>query len=225
MENDDIKSAWQALGAKLESQQSMQFEWLRERRTDRLQRSLRPLFWGQALQVLLGIGMIVLGVACWNRNLQAFGYLLAGIVVHLYGIACIALSGITMGLVGTLDYSAPVLKIQKRLTLLRKSYLFGAVLIGLPWWIMWIVVVVAFAGLAGNPPHGGTPAWVWISLAVGALGLLATWGLYRWSHADPRRVKLAKWMDNAISVASLRKAQAQLDELHRFEREADRPAG
>ena len=225
MEHDDIRSAWQALGTKLESQQAIQLELLRERRQDRLRGSLRPLFWGQLLQVLLGVALALLGIACWKHNLHATGYLLAGIVLHAFGIANAALGGITMGLIGTIDHSAPVLKIQKQLTLLRKFYLFGAVLVGLPWWVMWVVVVVAIAGLANHPPHAGTPSWVWISLAIGASGLLATWGLYRWSHADPKRATLAKWMDDAAAGTSIRRAQAQLDELRRFEREDTGPAG
>lgn len=217
MEPDELKSAWQAINQRLDRHDALNLQLLRERKLDGLRSNLRPLFWGQFLQVLLGVALALLGIACWKNNLHAAGYLLAGIVLHAFGVANAALGGITMGLIGGIDHAAPVLDIQKRLTLLRKFYLFGAVLVGLPWWIMWIVVVIAFAGLAGHPPHGGTPPWIWINLAVGALGLLATWGLYRWSHADPKRAKLAKWMDDAISTASLRKAQARLDEVRQFE--------
>lgn len=217
MEPDELKYAWQAINQRLDRHDALNLQLLRERKLDGLRSNLRPLFWGQCLQVLLGVALALLGIACWKNNLYAAGYLLTGIVLHAFGVANAALGGITMGLIGGIDHAAPVLDIQKRLTLLRKFYLFGAVLVGLPWWIMWIVVVIAFAGLAGHPPHGGTPPWIWINLAVGALGLLATWGLYRWSHTDPKRAKLAKWMDDAISTASLRKAQARLDEVRQFE--------
>lgn len=217
MEPDELKAAWQALNRQLERQTALDLQLLRERKLDRLRGSLRPLFWGQLLQILMGVALALLGIACWKNNLHATGYLLAGIVLHAFGIANAALGGITLGLIGGIDHAAPVLAIQKRLTRLRKFYLFGAVLLGLPWWIMWVLVVAAFAGLAGHSPHEGTPLWIWINFAVGALGMLATWGLYRWSHADPRRAKLAKWMDDAVSTASLRKAQALLDEVREFE--------
>lgn len=225
MEPDELKAAWQALNQRLERQTALDLQLLRERRLDRLQGSLRPLFWGQLLQILLGAALALLGIACWKNNLHAAGYLVAGIVLHAFGIANAALGGITMGLIGGIDHAAPVLKIQKRLTVLRKFYLFGAVLVGLPWWIMWVVVVIAFAGLSGHAPHDGTPPWVWISLAFGALGMLATWGLYRWSHADPARARLAKWMDDAASTTSLRKAQALLDEARQFENDGVGAAG
>ncbi|HZV38657.1 MAG TPA: hypothetical protein VFF96_07915 [Pseudoxanthomonas sp.] len=216
MEHDDLKAAWQALDHRLAQQNRIQFALLRERGMDKARDSLRPLFWGQALQILLGIGMVVLGTACWNRNLHASGYLLAGIVVHLYGVACIALAGITMGLIGGLDYSAPVLKIQKQLTLLRKFYAFGGTAVGLPWWIMWIVVVIAVAGLGSPQPQNGTPPWVWFSLGVGTLGMLATWGAYRWARYSGRE-RLATWFQETATGASLRKAQARLDEVREFE--------
>lgn len=225
MEPDELKAAWQALNHRLERQTALDLQLLRERRLDRLRGSLRPLFWGQLLQILLGVALALLGIACWKNNLHAAGYLATGIVLHAFGIANAALGGITLGLIGGIDHAAPVLAIQKRLTLLRKFYLFGAVLLGLPWWIMWVLVVIAFAGLDGHPPHAGTPGWVWINLAVGALGMLATWGLYRWSHADPKRAKLAKWMDDAVSTAGLRKAQALLDEVRGFERDEAGAAG
>ncbi|MFT3762379.1 MAG: serine/threonine protein kinase [Pseudoxanthomonas sp.] len=206
------------LGSKLERHQAIQFQLLRERKLDRLQRSLRPLFWGQVLQMLLGAGMVVLGVACWQRNLHLPGYLIAGIVVHAYGVACIALGGITLGLIGSLDLAAPVLKIQKQLSTLRRFYAFNGMAVGLPWWVMWLPVVLAFAGLGDDPPHGRTPAWIWINLCIGILGLLATWWFHHWSRS-PKRPRLAKRMDDTVTGSSLRRAQAQLDELRRFERE------
>lgn len=219
MEPDELKAAWQALDRRLAYQDRIQTTLLRERRLDQARSSLRPLFWGQLLQVLLGVLLVLLGIACWKRNLHLPGYLIAGIVVHAYGVACIALAGITLVLIGTLDYSAPVLKIQKQLTTLRRFYAFGGLAVGLPWWIMWIVVVVAVAGAGAQPPQGSTPPWIWISLGIGLLGLLATWGFHRWAHADTKRARLAEWLDAAATGASLRKAQAWLDEVRAFERE------
>lgn len=218
MDHDELKAAWQALDQRLSQHHLMQSALLRGNQLDKTRNSLRPLVWGQVLQVPLGIGMVVLGVACWNRNLYVPGYLLAGIVVHAYGVACIALAGITLGLIGTIDYAAPVLKIQKQLTLLRKFYAFGGMAVGLPWWIMWVVVVIAFAGLGDTSSQYGTPLWVWINLGIGVVGLLATWGMYRWSRVTGSE-KLAKWLEDTATGASLRRAQARLDEVRQFERE------
>ena len=59
MELDDFKSAWKILDARLAQQNRLQFELLRERKTDQARRNLRPLFRGQFMQIMLGIGLII----------------------------------------------------------------------------------------------------------------------------------------------------------------------
>ena len=139
---------------------------------------------------------------------------------HEHGVVNVAWAGITLGLIGCIDYAAPVLAIQKRLALLQRFQALGAVICGLPWWIMWLLVVIAFAGLGGHSASvdANTPEWIWITLAVCLLGLVGTWWFYRWSQraGHPR---LAKAMRDTVIGTSLRKAQAQLDELERFEKE------
>lgn len=220
MELDDFKSAWQSLDRKLERDHGIQKRLFLEHRLDKTRSSLRPLVFGQVLQMLLGIALIVLGVACWKRNVEIPGYLVAGIVLHAFGVVNVAWAGITLGLIGCIDYAAPVLAIQKRLALLQRFHALGAVTCGLPWWIMWLLVVIAFAGLGSQPGSvdSNTPAWIWITLTVCLLGLVGTWWFYRWSQraGHPR---LAKAMRDTVIGTSLRKAQAQLDELERFEKE------
>ena len=65
MELDELKHAWQALGRQLERQEAIQWQLLRERKLERVRHGLRPLVWGQVLQMLLGLGLIALGVAGW----------------------------------------------------------------------------------------------------------------------------------------------------------------
>lgn len=220
MELDDFKSAWQSLERKLERDHATHKLLYRERRIEKARSSLRPLAFGQVLQMLLGIALIVLGVACWRGNIDIPGYLVSGIILHAFGVANVAMAGVTLGLIASIDYAVSVLTIQKRLALLQRFYALGAVVCGLPWWIMWLLVVIAFSGLR---PHlasvdANTPAWIWITLAVCLLGLVATWAFYRWSQraGHPR---LAKAMRDTVIGASLRRAQAQLDELERFEKE------
>jgi len=220
MELDDFKSAWQSLDRKLERDHGIQKRLFLEHRLDKTRSSLRPLVFGQVLQMLLGTALIVLGVACWRRNVEIPGYLVAGIVLHAFGVVNVAWAGITLGLIGCIDYAAPVLAIQKRLALLQRFYALGAVVCGLPWWIMWLLVVIAFAGLGGQSASvdANTPTWIWITLAVCLSGLVGTWWFYRWSQRAgyPR---LAKAMHDTVIGTSLRKAQAQLNELERFEKE------
>lgn len=214
MDNDDLKAAWQDLSRRIERQNTLSMELLRDRKLDKMRRSLLPLVIGQVLQIALGIGLVVLGVACWHRNLHAPSYFIAGIAVHAFGVATAALAGITLGLVATIDYAAPVLKIQNQLGLLRRFYALNGGIAGVSWWVMWAVVVVALAGLG---PHGVDATWAWWTLGTGMAGLLATWGVWWWAQRNPDG-RFATWVNNTAVGASLRAAQARLDEVRGFER-------
>lgn len=218
MEPDELKAAWQAIDHRLAQQQAVQLALLRESHLDKLRSRLRPLFWGQLLQALLGIGLVVLGVACWTRNLDAAGLLVSGILVHAFGVVTFVAAAITLALMTTIDYSAPVLAIQKRFALLKRFYTLNGIVCGLPWWVMWVLVVAAFAGLSPSRASADTPLWLWINLGIGVLGLLATWAFYLWSQ-NPRRPRLAQRMRATAAGASLARAQALLDEIGDFARE------
>jgi hypothetical protein len=222
MELDELKLAWRSLGEQLERQQDIQWQLLRERKLDRVRGHLRPLLWGQAAQLLLGIGLIVLGVSCWTRNVEVPGLLAAGLLLHAFGILTAVLAALTIVLAANLDTSAPVLAIQKQTARLLRVFVLNANLCGAPWWIMWLPVVVGFAGLGEVDPAAGTPAWIAISLGVGVAGLLGTWA---WSARAMRRARgLPVPADDAVRCIAdggdgIRRAQRMLDEIARFERD------
>lgn len=215
MELDDFKTAWQALDARLARHDRMQLELLHGQRMDRARRNLRPLFIGMALQALLGLGLVVLGVACWKQNLHAPGLFATGIVLHAFGVLNIAFAGIVAGLSSSLDYGSPVLAIQKRLRLLLRIQVFNSNACGAPWWIMWVLVVLGVAGLERHDPAAGTPAWISISLALGLCGLLATW-----AWAARRRPDVGDpYRDRCDGFDGIRRGRRLLEEIADFERE------
>jgi len=217
MELDDLKSAWQTLDRRLEQQNALQLHTLRGGKIDQLRGSLRPLVWGQLAQILFGALMLVLGVACWTRNSDVPALFGAGLSLHVYGVAAIIFAGVTLGRISRIDYAAPVLAIQKQLVQLRRTYILNGLCAGLPWWLLWIIAPMALLGLAGVDITSHAPEFVWISLAVGAAGLLATLWSLRWAQ-DPRRPRLAGLVDASMTGASLRKARCFLDEIAQFER-------
>ena len=215
MELDDLKSAWHALDARLARHDRLQLELLQERRMDRAHRNLRPLLVGMTLQALLGVGLVVLGVACWKQNLDIPGLLAAGIALHAFGVMNVAFAGMVAGLATTADYAAPVLSIQKRLRLLLRLQIINSNACGAPWWIMWVVVVIGFAGLSPVHAGDGTPTWIWISLAIGAVGTIGTW---IWSaHATRKPGSLHARIDDGAD--GIRRNLRLFDDLEEFERE------
>jgi hypothetical protein len=57
---------------------------------------------------------------------------------------------------------------------------------------------------------------LWITVAVGVAGLMATAWFHRWSR-DPARPRLRRAMENAVTGGTLVKAQKNLDELKAFD--------
>lgn len=215
MELDDFKSAWQALDARLSRQDRLQLELLRERKLDNARRGLRSLVFGQWLQLLLGVGITVLGVACWSRNLDVPALFASGVLLHAFGVITAAMAGLTLGLVAMIDYSAPVVVIQKQMARLLRFHTVNSNVCGLPWWIMWVVVVLGFAGLGDVDRSVPTPAWIWLSLAVGIAGLLGTWA---WTAWRARRGPVPD-RDMADGCDGIRRGRRLLDEIARFEQE------
>lgn len=215
MELDELKSAWQSLDARLARQDRLQLALLRETRAGQARRNLRPLLFGMGLQAALGIGLVVLGVACWTRNTAVPGLLATGLVLHAAGLLHVAFAGIVAALATRVDYAAPVLSIQKRLRLLLRVQVLNSALCGAPWWILWVVVVIGFAGLAPTPPAATTPAWIWISLGLGVVGTLATWA---WAaRAAGKPDSLHARIDDG--TGGIRRSLQLLDDLERFERD------
>ncbi len=223
MELDELKTAWQTLDRRLERHNAINLLLLKGDRAKQMRSSLRPLFWGQLAQMLFGLFLVLLAASLWMRaGSMPLGLpwhvALAGIFVHAYGVAVIALSGCTMGLIRTIDYSSPVLGIQKQLSKLRRFYIASGMIVGLPWWFMWVPVLMVLAVLAGVDLFAKAPLVVWIGMGVGIAGLLGTWWFHRWSRS-PERPKLAKAMRDSATGGSLRNAQRIAEEIARFERE------
>lgn len=218
MELDDLKTAWHSLDRRLQRQHDLNQQLFRQNKLDRMQSGLRPLFWGQIAQILFGLLFIALAALLWMSHPVDAAVIAAGVVVHAYGVFTVMAGAVVLAQMRKIDPSSPVLEIQKQLARVRTLYVRSGMVAGLPWWFLWIVVLMVLAGLGDVNLLMKSPALVWSGLGVGALGLLGTWWFHRWSR-HPSRPRLAQTLEDSVTGASLRKAKAQLDELMRFEHE------
>jgi len=219
MELDDLKQAWQTIDRRLEQHNTLQLRLYRDGKLDTLRRRLRPLVWGQAMQLLFGALVVMMSAAFWSSHRQETPMLVAGIVMQVYGLTTIIMSGVTLGRLGRIDYAAPVVIMQKQLAGVRRLHVLGGMLVGLPWWVLWLPLLMMFFKAAfGADLYSNLQSWFWINIAVGLVGLSATWWFHRWSQ-HPSRPRLAKLVDDSMTGSSLRKAQAVLDEIAEFEQE------
>jgi len=215
MELDELKHAWKTLDRRLEQQNALGLQLLRDGRLERAQRGLRPLVWGQAIQMLIGGAGALLFAPIWIAYRHEPAVLLAGLVMHAYCLGLIAFGIVMQAKIARIDYAAPVLAIQRQLLDLRRTYIVGGMLIGLPWWFLTAPLLVA---LSQGAILERAPSVIWLQLAIGAAGLLATWWFHRWANR-PQRAAFGRKLDDGAAGGSIRRAQAALDELAAFERE------
>ncbi|MEP7097314.1 MAG: hypothetical protein ABI748_06580 [Dokdonella sp.] len=216
MELDELKSAWQSIDRRLQQQNALSLHALRQGTTQRMHSNLRPLVWGQATQMLIGAAGLLALAPIWISHRDDIAVLICGLVVHAYCIGLIVVGAVVQAQIARIDYTAPVLAIQRQLLQLRRTYaIWGALVVGLPWWFLTAPLLVV---LTRGTIMTSAPSVIWIQLAIGAVGLVATYWFHSWSHR-PQRAQLARKLDDSTAGGSIRRAQAALDEIARFEQE------
>src|SRR3546814_4323881 len=121
--------------------------------------------------------------------------------MHVYGIAVIIFGGVMLGRISRIDFSTPVLNLQKQLASVRRQYVIGGMCVGLPWWLLWVpCAMLVFMALFGADFYRNAPAVVWINLGVGVLGLLATW-----ARSEEHTSELQSLMRISYAVFCLKK--------------------
>lgn len=218
MENSEIKLAWEALNRRLERQEEFISNNLQEQHLKKARFALWPLFVGQLVQMLMGIGIILLGVATWRPHTDVPHVFAAGVTVHVYGILLMIMAGVMLGKMKNIDYAAPVAEIQRRLANLRLFYIRCGRIAGLSWWLLWVPFAMAvFAVVFGVDMYARMPVALNASLAFGVAGLIGTWLFHRWTR-QPARAGLRAKLDAAEAGGSLRRAREAVDELAAFSR-------
>ena len=216
MEPAEMKLAWQTLRPQFERQHALNLHHSRDRRLDRLRSGLRPLVWGQAIQMAVGVLGLLALAPIWVTHMGNPAVLVSGLVVHAYCVGLIVVGAMMQSRIARIEYGAPVLAIQRRLLQLRHTYsVVGTIVCGLPWWFLTapLLVVLSRGGIMRSAPWA-----IWAQLAIGAAGRRATGGFYRWAHC-PQRAEFGRRLDDSNAGGSLRRAQAALDDLARFEQE------
>jgi hypothetical protein len=215
MELHQLQADWQSFGQRLADQEQLSRQWRVDRGLRSVRGSLRWLRIGLLVQLLLGVVLVLVGIACWSRNLDVSALLAVGILVHVFGVLTVAMAGGALGLMARIDYAAPVLEITRQMARLRRFQAINALVCGLPWWIMWLLVPLA---LIGTQPQAAPLAtgWVEANLWLGGVGLLVSVVALAWWH---RREVAAGRNGLLDGSAAIRRAHAQLRQIEQFERD------
>lgn len=214
MDIDELKSAWQTLDAHMQQQSALNLHLFLERKLDKARSGLRRLYWGKIVQILFGDALIYFGIMAAIGDRADPPLLACSLFMLAYGVLTVVFGGVALGRIASIDYTAPVVEISRRVDTLRRTHVLANRCLGLPWWFLWIAIfVLEVKANLGVDLFVAAPAFVWISGAIGVVGLIATvWYLRRRnSGADATA-------NDADTPRGLRDAKSALDDISRFER-------
>jgi hypothetical protein len=219
MELDDMKNAWLALDRRLERQEALNVHNFREARLDRLRASLRPMLIGRIVQIVAGALLALTFAPFWVEHLDSPHLVVIGASLHAYALMMIIGGARDIYLIRRIDYAAPVLDIQRRLTELRAWLVKSAPVFGAIGCFIWVPFVLwAFIVLFGADIYAHAPQVVYWLLASSVVCLVPMLLVLRWVR-HPARSKWAAMLERSIVPTGVYKAQRFLDEVAAFARE------
>lgn len=218
MELDEIKATWQRMEGALERGNRLTGELLRRQNVDATQKSLRPLKWGQILQILFGACFLVLAVLVWFNKPTSPSVIASAITVQLYGIGCIITAGSVLSSLRRINYAGSVVDTQTGLAKVRRTYGISTLIAGLSWWFLWIMLPMLLLGFGHIDLYAHARSWILGNIAVGIVGWCGTYGLFRYA-VKSKNLRLRRFVERAVFGRHLSAAMEQIEEIRKFERE------
>jgi hypothetical protein len=220
---DDLKSQWTDLDRKLQANIRLNAQLLREQHLQNARSLLRPLIRLIVIEMLMNVVAVVLLGAFMASHIEP-RFLAPAIVLDLCAIGLIVAGGRQLGALSSIDYSAPVLAIQRKLETLRaqriRTVQWTLLLAPLLWPPLLIVTLEGAFGV--NPYEALNAEWLTVNVYFGmAMTLLLLWVSTQFADRWQSSTLLRRLMDD-IAGRSLNKAAAFLASLSRFEQEEDR---
>lgn len=225
MDLDEMKLAWNELNRRIEESDALNANLRREIKLDKAQSALRRWIW-------LPLGELAFAlVGCiWAGGFLAENYGLAllgpwgampSVVLFVLSIFSMAAAVRQLVVIGSIDYSAPVLVIQRQLFHARRLRIRLTQWSLLAWLPLWpfFVIFLAQVLLEFDIYRRFGVAWLASNVIFGLVaGAVAAWVAYR--HAGwLKRWRVSAWFGDEIAGRSLVKAMRQLDEVAQFERD------
>lgn len=215
MELDELKTAWQEMEQRLARSEAMNRELAAEVKVEKARSALRWFGWGQALELAFWFALVIFVAPFWIAHRGTPHLLVSGLVLHLYGVAAIWLGTVQLLQYGRVRYAGPVLDVQKRVAQLHRLKAMGTLLLGLPWCLLWVPLVIVAAKRLFELDIW-SPRWAAGSLLLGlAVMVLLLVYARRQLRRGPNSLRRQRILDT-LAGCSLTRAQRQLDEIGRF---------
>lgn len=217
MELDELKASWKSLDRRVGELTAINRRLLTETLSRKARWRLAPVMVGAALNMIIGAFFALVWGKFWSAHLATPAVAIAGIALHLASIGLIVIGLVRMVLVLRINYTQPVLTIQRSLATLQE---FEARSFYAVWFACWVLVPAALVaivmGFAGVDLWERASGFILANLVVCLAGGLAPSLLHYWARRRPGR--LAAWMDAFLLTHSIARAKAAIAEIDDFAR-------
>jgi hypothetical protein len=220
MELDELKDSIRALEQHLARDSRLDLQSRQEHARLRAQRSLWPLYVQGTVVAAIGILLTLVVGPFWVSHLDQPHLVAAGVIVHVYAVAMIVRGARMLTLLWTMDLGAPVLAVQEQLARARLAYIRGGLIVGLPWWFLWMPVAMLLFAMQGFDLYANTSrAWFVTNVVVCVAGMLATLWFGRALWYRPDNAAQARALEGDWGGSRLLNVQRFLGELAEFQKE------
>jgi len=217
MELDELKASWQGLDRRVDELIAINRRLLTETISRKARWRLAPVLAGAVLNMIIGAFFALVWGKFWSAHLANPAVAVAGIALHLASIGLIVIGVVRLVLVLRINYTQPVLTIQRSLAMLQE---FEARSFHAVWFACWVLVPAALVaivmGFAGVDLWERASGFILANFVVCLAGGLAPPLLHYWARRKPG--KLAAWMDAFLLSHSIARARAAVAEIDEFAR-------
>lgn len=219
-ELDDLRQAWSRMAARQDAMEARMHDDRVDRRCHDSRVALRRGMALRALELVAWVLFVVWAATFWVGHRHTPHLLAIGVMLHVYGIAAIWSAATQLLYTARIQrFDAPVTVLQRRLARLRRFRFVSTLLLGLPWWWLWLLLPLAvLTSLTGIDLYAAAPVWIWANLAFGTVGIAASLWLARHLSQRPTRSAFLQRIVDDMSGRSLLAASRSLEEIDRFER-------
>lgn len=217
MELDELKSSWQRLDQRVDELTVINRKLLNETLARKIRWRLAPVVIGAVLNIAIGAWFALVWGGSWSEHLARPAVAIAGMALHLASIGLIVIGAVRLALVRKIDFSRPVIEIQRSLATLQKfeAGSFHAVWFGC-WALLPAAMIALVMGFAGIDLWERASSYLIANFAVCLAGGLAPLLLHQWARR--RHGRLAAWIDDFLTSRSIARARTTIAEIDEFTR-------
>lgn len=217
MELDELKASWQRLDQRVQELTAINRRLVADTVSRKARWRLAPVIAGAVANVILGAFFAVTSGAFWTTHLDSPPVLISGIAMHLFGVMFIVIGIGRLALVRRVDFTRPVLEIQRSLALLQQweAWSFHAAWAGCCAIPLAIAISITMAALGANFWERAS-SYLLVNLVIWVAVAAAPLLLYVVSRR--RGGRFAARMDAFLTSHSITRARALIDEIDEFAR-------